>query len=89
MSYNIQKLRGNEILTFLKLRRKYSGYDFIDMLIHKTLKIVGVPKEEFINREVKRKKEEGVIAIQIEADQLNKFCDGDSCEMRPVIIGKC
>ena len=88
MSYDIQKLRGNEILTFLKLRRKYSGYDFIDMLIHKTLKIVGIPREEFISREVKEKKKEEVITIQCEAEELNKFCDGDSCEV-PIFNEKC
>ncbi len=87
MSYDLQKLRGIEILTFLELRKKYKGYDKVDLLVHKTLKIVGVPKEEFISREVKEKKKKEVIAIQQEGDEINRFCDGDSCEV-PVFINK-
>lgn len=89
MIMELQKLRGNEIIIFKKMLSKYRGYDAIDLLIHKTLKSVGVSKEEFTNREVKKKKKKEVIVSQSEADQLNKFCDGDSCEVPIFANQKC
>lgn len=81
MNYDIRKLQGNEIIVFKKMIDKYSDYDKIDLLVHKTLKSCGVSKETFKFRNVNKKKEEPVIIVRQEADELNKFCDGDSCEL--------
>jgi hypothetical protein len=89
MSYDIQKLRGNEIIVFKEMIRKYMGFDKIDLLVHKTLKCVGTSKDDFLSREVKQKKQEVVFVIQNEADELNKFCDGGKCELPILPKEKC
>lgn len=89
MTYDIQKLRGTEIIIFKKMIEKYRGHDVIDLLIHKTLKSIGISKDDFMNRDVKQKQKQKVIVVQSEAEELNKFCDGDKCELPIFIKEKC
>ncbi len=88
MRLNFTKLRGNEIEQFSKLRNKYKNYDRLDLLLHKTLKSLGCSIEEYRCRKEKEKEKLEVI-IQNEADELNKFCDGSSCEFDPTKLGNC
>jgi len=76
----LEKLRGQEIQIFKRMLEKYRGYDFIDILIHKTLKCVGTSKEEFVNREVVKKKRDTSEATINSPTEEIRFCDGDKCE---------
>jgi hypothetical protein len=84
----IEKLRGKEIQVFKTMLDKYKGYDFIDILIHKTLKCVGTPKEEFENREAKKSiLNESFKKVNTPPQDII-FCDGDKCEA-PVFKENC
>lgn len=47
----LENLTLEEIKIFAELRNKYLGYDSVDFLIHKTLKILNISKDEFKSRE--------------------------------------
>jgi len=88
MSFDIRNLQGNEIVVFKEMLKKYTGYDKIDLLIHKTLKCLGISKNDFLNRNAKQEKKEEYIKQNAPAPELY-FCDGDKCEFDPTKLGKC
>jgi len=88
MSLDIRKLRKEERVVFKQMVKKYTSYDKIDLLIHKTLKCMGISKEEFLNRKEKKRKKEDFIKINI-PDQALFFCDGDKCQFDPTKLGAC
>jgi len=81
MIAELQKLRRNEIIVLKEMIKKYLKYDKLDLLLHKTLKSLGISKEEFDSRETIEKPKKTNIIIQQQSDDLNSFCDGDRCEI--------
>lgn len=53
MRLNWRNLQEEEQDMFFQMRKKYKDYDKVDFLIHKTLKSLGVPLEDFIKRNEK------------------------------------
>ena len=88
MSFDIRKFSGNELVLFKQMINKYISYDRIDLLVHKTLKALGISKDEFNNRKEKEEEKEENIKKNIPAQELY-FCDGDKCEFDPTKLGKC
>ena len=80
MRMEIKKLRGIEIPTFKKMLGKYRGYDVIDLLIHKTLKSLGISREEFEAREKLIIKEEAYTKENTPPEEI-RFCSNESCEL--------
>jgi len=81
MIYEIGKMRREEVLEFKQLITRYKNFDKLDILIDLTLQKLGVSRGDFECREVKQEKKNEELVVQTEADEYNKFCDGDKCEL--------
>lgn len=74
----LTKLTREELEEFLRLRSKYAKHDKVDLLIHKTLKSMGVQKEDFLNRKIRKTKKEQAVSNPPPNEVM--FCTNDTCE---------
>lgn len=78
--FDVRKLREDELIEFKRLMEKYKDYDKVDLLIHKTLKILGISYYEFQSRKIKQANKKQVKIVQQEGNVLNSFCDSEKCQ---------